>query len=216
MDPPFAEALYAAHRPALFRFLRRMTGDPATAEELTQDVFVRALRGLPGYERRERDRAWLFRIARRLLMDARRSRARRPVESPEPDDTALAWPSAAPHVALDLDAALASLPRQDRECFLLREQGGLSYGAGRRGGIGDGGRKHLTVRAGETVALVLPPPSGQQLQRTSEDSGSVTSRPGEGPFSPDGTSITPTGVTVDFGRFFAGHTMSVRLTARPL
>ncbi len=130
MDPSFAEALYAAHRPALFRFLRRMTGDPVAAEELTQDVFVRALRRLPDYDRRERDRAWLFRIARHLAMDDRRARSRRPREVAavaELAESATPAAHAAPHVALDLTAALAALPASDRECFLLREQGGLGY-----------------------------------------------------------------------------------------
>jgi RNA polymerase sigma-70 factor (ECF subfamily) len=56
--------LFERHHVAIYRYLLRMTGSRETAEELTQDVFVRVLNGLEHYQQRDRERAWLFRIAR--------------------------------------------------------------------------------------------------------------------------------------------------------
>ena len=56
--------LFERHHVAIYRYLLRMTGSRETAEELTQDVFVRVLKGLEQYEERDREQAWLFRIAR--------------------------------------------------------------------------------------------------------------------------------------------------------
>ncbi len=92
-------------------------------------------------------------------------------------------------------------------------------GSGRRGGIGDLGRKLLTVRAGETVALVLPAARGWGADWTDPSgtvSGTISTQPAKIPFSKDGIDVVPGRVAVDFERFFAGHRMSLRLTARPL
>jgi hypothetical protein len=63
-----AAALADAHAPAVRAYFRRALGRPDVADDLTQEVFVRVLRFAGGYEARGRDRAWLFTIARRVLV----------------------------------------------------------------------------------------------------------------------------------------------------
>jgi RNA polymerase sigma-70 factor (ECF subfamily) len=65
----FAE-LYQRYLTPVYRFIfRRVGGDAATAEDLTSQVFLEALRGLGGYRERGQFVAWLFTITRRRLAD---------------------------------------------------------------------------------------------------------------------------------------------------
>jgi len=124
MDRPTAEALFQRHHLSVFRFLRRMTGDASLAEDIAQDVFVRVIRGLETYDARDRDLAWLFRIARRLVADHERDTRRRPAlvvdDRPRPA-------ASSAHLGIEIDEALRVLPVEEREAFLLREQAGLGY-----------------------------------------------------------------------------------------
>lgn len=80
------------HAP-LWGYLRATVGDPAVAEELLQEAWVRVFRGLPRLRRPERLRSWLFTVARRAFLDRLRSRYRdRPFE---PLDEAVQSTSAA-------------------------------------------------------------------------------------------------------------------------
>jgi RNA polymerase sigma-70 factor (ECF subfamily) len=75
------DASLATHRPVLFGLCYRMTGDVATAEDLVQETFVRALTHPPA----DRDRSWapwLVRVATNLAIDALRRRRRQPYTGP--------------------------------------------------------------------------------------------------------------------------------------
>ena len=129
------EALVRRHRTPLFSFLLRLTGDRGRAEDLCQDAFLRAVRASGEWEPRARVQTWLYAIARNLAVDeARRQAFRRaepldagaaaaaPADDPAPDraaDAALVRPK--------LEAALAALPEEQREVFLLREYAGLRF-----------------------------------------------------------------------------------------
>lgn len=121
MQRELVEALFARYRTPVYRFLCRRLGDAAAAEDLTQDVFLRALRA--GYEASDQERAWVFQIARNLARDhGRRMAHRRPAESPaEP----LVFTDR--EVALAVQAAIGRLPDLDRDMFLMREVAGLTY-----------------------------------------------------------------------------------------
>jgi RNA polymerase sigma-70 factor, ECF subfamily len=155
MDRPTAESLFERHHLRLYRFLLRMTGEGGPAEDLLQEVFVRVLRGLETYHPRERDQAWLFRIARRLVADRRKERSREPalIRGEEKD-----LPTSPPLqvLALSVDQALALLPAADREAFLLREQGGFGYAeiAAIAGGTEDAVRNRIH-RARTTLRRLL-------------------------------------------------------------
>jgi RNA polymerase sigma factor (sigma-70 family) len=117
--------LFDRHHVAIYRYLLRMTGSRETAEELTQDVFVRVLKGLEHYQERDQERAWLFRIARNLRCDHARHRHRQPPSTPLEDVELLEPQRQELHVSLA--RALAALAEDEREAFVLGEIGGFSY-----------------------------------------------------------------------------------------
>ena len=122
MERELVEALFARYREPVYRFLCRLIGDAAAAEDLAQEVFLRALGA--AYAAGEHERAWVFQVARNLARDhARRMAHRGPVGEP-PDE---ASPFTDRAVALAVHAAIGQLPDQDREMFLMREVAGLTY-----------------------------------------------------------------------------------------
>jgi RNA polymerase sigma-70 factor (ECF subfamily) len=119
-----AADLFARHGGPVRRYLRALTGSVELAEDLAQDVFVRVVRHADRYEPRERERAWLFRIARTTLIDHRRRLAARPAAADGEVEPAM---PASQGLRLDLQRALAGLPEAEHEAFLLAEVAGLTY-----------------------------------------------------------------------------------------
>jgi len=126
LDQSKAAELFRLHHLALFRYAFRLTGRRDVAEDVVQEVFVRVVRGLERYRAEGRDVAWLFTIARRLLIDRQRSQRRQPDDMP---DTPVSEPRSDPsqELTIALAEALGAVPEPDRDAFLLRELGGLSY-----------------------------------------------------------------------------------------
>jgi RNA polymerase sigma-70 factor (ECF subfamily) len=122
--PPRAADLFDSYHLTLFRYVYRSTGRRDVAEDVVQDVFVRVLRGLEAYQPLGRDLAWLFTITRRVLVDRHRALARRPEETGLHGEPGAAVNQERSAVLAD---ALGHLPDLDRELFLLREVGGLTY-----------------------------------------------------------------------------------------
>lgn len=132
------EACVLAHQDLLYAIALRSTRDPAAAEELTQDAFVRAYRALATYPG-ERIRAlhlrpWLARITINVCRNGARARQARPAETPLEAAAHAASPSEAPEAALlrreanrAWEARLAALPRHYRLAVELRHVQGLSY-----------------------------------------------------------------------------------------
>jgi RNA polymerase sigma factor (sigma-70 family) len=84
MDEPTPVELFERHHLRVYRFLLRMTAGASLAEDLTQEVFVRAFSGLEQYRSRGREASWVFRIARNRLDDTRRKNRRSPVGADAP------------------------------------------------------------------------------------------------------------------------------------
>jgi RNA polymerase sigma-70 factor (ECF subfamily) len=114
----------------LFKFILRSLHDRALAEELTQDILLRAYKGLPGFNGAAFT-TWLFEIAKnRLIDEIRCSRRRLPVVPLEAADSAQAVDDAAPGTGEPLDAlwaAMGELALELRMPLLLREIAGLRY-----------------------------------------------------------------------------------------
>jgi RNA polymerase sigma-70 factor, ECF subfamily len=114
-DPHRFEALYRKYVAQIYTFALYETRDHHAAEDLTEQVFLHALRGLAGF--RELDgtgastfRVWLFQICRNQLANARRTQRRHPV------------------APLELAAAVAA-PDDPAEAAIAREQGARAWRA---------------------------------------------------------------------------------------
>ena len=136
LEAKVTELFNLLHRPVL-RYVLAILGDRGTAEDVTQDVFLRLYVSLRRGEDIVHIRAWVFQVAYRLTMDV--MRATRKVEFVTDDVAILVFDgmpdtSANPEENLSeseqrdqLLAAFQRLSPQERNCLNLRAEG-LSYG----------------------------------------------------------------------------------------
>jgi RNA polymerase sigma-70 factor, ECF subfamily len=117
-----ADILFAAHRDGVFRYLSRIVGN-GDATELTQEVFLRVARGPVPPADAAGLRAWIFSIARNLALNHVRDGRRHGV-AVELDHRAA---PATQELSAALREALDGLAPLDRDVFLMRETGGLTY-----------------------------------------------------------------------------------------
>ena len=109
----------------LTRRLQRMVGDPAAAEDLRQEAFVRAWQSAPRDASRDHLRAWVHRTARNLAVDHLRRRSVRDwVEFA--DETIGSIPDPDPDARIAAREALDRLTPHERLLVLLRFEAGLS------------------------------------------------------------------------------------------
>lgn len=134
------DLLYTRHRGGLYRFLLRQCGAAAIAEELFQEVWMSVVRARKTYEAQARFATYLYRIAHNRLVDHFRRSAHRPSvageigeDDDDPEDALPADPREQPearlHTKMQIErfqALLASLPPEQREAFVMREEAGLS------------------------------------------------------------------------------------------
>jgi RNA polymerase sigma-70 factor, ECF subfamily len=126
----FAE-LYRRHHGRVFTYLRLRSGSGDEAADLTHQVFLKALDGLPRYQERGVPFiAWLLRIARNSAVDAARKRHSKDCDLiPEVhyDEDANPEVAVLEHERLErLRAVIATLAEEKRELLALRFTGGLS------------------------------------------------------------------------------------------
>jgi RNA polymerase sigma-70 factor (ECF subfamily) len=136
----FRELVRRFERP-VYGLILRMVHDPSTAEELAQDVFLKAYRRLDSYDPERRFGSWLFKIAHNTTIDHLRKSAPDLVslEAGDEEGGGLAAVLANPEaespaaaaersdLARDLTRAIATLRPEYREAVVLRHQEGLSY-----------------------------------------------------------------------------------------
>jgi RNA polymerase sigma-70 factor (ECF subfamily) len=119
--------LFSRYKQPLFGFFRRRVGDPALAEELTQEAFVVVLRAASHYEPSATFRTYLYAISFNLLRANRRKATFRAMFfSVDSSDREPAVRSTIDTTVLLRDA-VSKLERVDREVLLLREFEELSY-----------------------------------------------------------------------------------------
>lgn len=117
--------LVRRYEPRVYRTCLRMLRDPADAEDVCQDIFVRVFRKLHSFEGRSRFSTWLFSIARNECLSALKKRADRATESFDESSRGAAQGSE-PGVDIRyeqqdlLEKTLANLSPEDREVLTLR------------------------------------------------------------------------------------------------
>jgi len=133
------ERLVARYEKPIWNFLRRFVADAATAEDLLQEVFLRVVKSADEWRGAAKFSTWLYTIARNLTVDQSRRAVHRNAASLDgpahagSDSTAtlhdrLPSPDRrADDLASDretkrrIDEAVAGLPAEQREVFLMRE-----------------------------------------------------------------------------------------------
>ncbi|MDH6122810.1 sigma-70 family RNA polymerase sigma factor [Kitasatospora sp. GAS204B] len=177
------EAFVRATHRDVWRFVAHLT-DVDSADDLAQETFLRALRGLPAFAGRSSARTWLLSIARRAVVDRYRSAAARPRCAALSDWEEAAELQVCAVVGFEdqvvLADLLASVPAQRREAFVLTQVVGLSYAqAAAVAGCPVGTVRSRVARArGQLVALLRSAECEDEPCPGSLGAGAALSRPG--------------------------------------
>lgn len=126
------EVLYRRHKDAVFRYLLRLASHPDTAEDVFQEVWSKIVKARETYRPTAKFTTFLYRVAHNCFIDhVRRNKRHSHNVSLEPElhgnaDEPLEMTTERSLARERLAAALAELPEEQRDAFLLREEGGLS------------------------------------------------------------------------------------------
>ena len=127
-DTEAFERLYRRHAARIHTLSRRMVG-PGLADDVTQDVFIRAWEKLDLFGGRSSFGTWLYRLAINVCL-ARRAKAGKRLERFHNDERALERaraPRVHPDHRMDLDQAIDRLPDRAREVFVLHDVEGYKH-----------------------------------------------------------------------------------------
>jgi len=118
------ELLFDRHHRALYHYFLHLTGNPASSEDLVQEVFFRILKYRQTYRSEASFRAWMFQIGRNAYLD-QMGRQKGEVALPE-GAPEVGSPAAAPDSQVEnkqetalLRRALAALPSEKREVIVM-------------------------------------------------------------------------------------------------
>ena len=135
--PRFTE-IVARERSRLGHFIRGKVRDAAEAEDILQDVLLEFYAATDAIEQAG---AWLFRVARNRIIDRARKKKEEPLPAADDDEDGRSWleenlpdPAASPDAAYarsvllgSIQAALQTLPPEQRDVFVAHEIEGLSF-----------------------------------------------------------------------------------------
>jgi RNA polymerase sigma-70 factor (ECF subfamily) len=141
------EGLLARHRVPVYNFCLRMLGERTVAEDAMQEVFLRIVRAAKEWERQAKFTTWLYTIARNHCIDAlRKASYRKTASLDQPlkgedgedgvalgervaDDESISPDRGADSLRLrqTLARAIAALPEEQREVFVMREHAGMPF-----------------------------------------------------------------------------------------
>jgi len=131
------ETLYSRHRSALYRYLVRQARDTETAHDLFQEVWSRVIVNRARYEPRAKFRTFLFTLAHNCFIDHCRRMKSRPVamgvDDADEADLLATGEESLPETVIErgetsrrFRTALAQLPPEQRDVYLLHEESDLS------------------------------------------------------------------------------------------
>lgn len=132
-DTDAFEQIVARYGPEMLRYARNMLSDEGAAEEVVQDAFVAAWKGLDSFRGDSKLRTWLFSMVSHKVVDHRRRKSMAPAEdwvferrstdsNADPEKRATN-----DDFMRDLGLALSELPYRQRACWLLREVEGMTH-----------------------------------------------------------------------------------------
>ena len=126
------ETLYLRHKDPVYRYLLRLCDHRDSAEDVFQEVWGKIIKARGAYRPTAKFTTYLYRVAHNCFIDHVRRNKRHaghaPLEPESHSDSAEA-PDMATERALArqrLEAALTGLPEEQRDAFLLHEEGGLT------------------------------------------------------------------------------------------
>jgi RNA polymerase sigma factor (sigma-70 family) len=120
--------LYRRHVARIHTLVRRMAG-PDAADDLTQDVFIRAWDKLPTFRAESAFGTWLHRLAVNVVLSRRRSEKSERTwfrDDDAPLEVAVSR-SQHPGTAMDLESAISRLPEGARQVFVLHDVEGWTH-----------------------------------------------------------------------------------------
>lgn len=124
------ERLYREHTGRVYGLCLRMTREPHTAEDCTQETFINAWRALARFETRSSFGTWLHRIAVNVALAKRRKVARdEPVADVEVEEEGVEgdWTLETPVEVQEIEAAIGTLPEGARDALVLHALYGYSH-----------------------------------------------------------------------------------------
>ncbi|HET9914380.1 MAG TPA: sigma-70 family RNA polymerase sigma factor [Anaerolineales bacterium] len=124
-------SLFERYFQSVYNYALSLSNDPATAEDLTQEAFIKAHTHLPNFKPPWNFRSWIFRMTRNLFLDLIRGRPEAdsfddispiPASDPSPESRVMAS-----EATRRVRSALERLSVRNKEVLVLREVHGLSY-----------------------------------------------------------------------------------------
>ncbi len=135
--------LIEKHQGIVYGTIAKMLDDPAEANDLAQQVFIRIYKAAPAYQPKARFRTWMFTIVQNLVFNEHRRRRRATIVSlnQEPDETGIKAEMDLPdtknlppdegalqkEMLQQVDRAILALPYQQRLAVVLRRYDEFSY-----------------------------------------------------------------------------------------
>ena len=162
------EQIWNEYSPQIGQFIRARVSDPATAEDILHDVFVKFQSQLDEFRDRAKIRGWMFLVARNAVIDHYRTRKptselseSQPVERHMPDGIEIE------ELHIELRRMIDRLPEPYREAFMLTAFEGLSQAQlAKRLGISLSGAKSRVQRAREQLEAMLLDFCQREFKRT--------------------------------------------------
>lgn len=154
--------LVETYETSVYRLALRMCGNAHDAEEVAQEAFVAAWKGLPAFRGESKFSSWLYQLTTNAAIDFLRREKRHRAAVPMEDEPEPATPDT-PQQAVEesevrqaLQQALDTLTPEHREIFLLRQMRQLSYEEiGRLLGLESGTVKSRLSRAKKQLREIL-------------------------------------------------------------
>ena len=162
-EPQAFEQLYEAYFDKIYRYVVLKVGNRADAEDLTQQVFLKALESIGSFRWRGVPfSSWLFRIAHNQVVDYFRKKSReKALPLDEARTVSVSDPAALAELRLKVEqlaAACEQLSEAQREVISLRFAGGLSVAETAKAmGRGDGAARVLQHEALVRLRRILSP-----------------------------------------------------------